>query len=68
MVSSFSATAAAAAAAIGQLGSDGQREEALQNYARLTEMVGRIIAGFDTLSVDQLRGQQAHGRGTTSRG
>src|SRR5262249_8456735 len=55
MVSSFSATAAEAAALLGRLGSEGRIEEATQTHSRLTEMVGRLIPVLDTLSVEQLR-------------
>jgi two-component system sensor histidine kinase/response regulator len=55
MVSSFSATAAEAAALVGRLGSEGKIEEAIQNHSRLTEIVGRVISVLDTLSVEQLQ-------------
>jgi PAS domain S-box-containing protein len=55
MVSSFSATAAEAAALLEQLGAQGKIEEATPIHSRLTEMVGRLIAVCDTLSVEQLR-------------
>jgi HPt (histidine-containing phosphotransfer) domain-containing protein len=55
MVSSFSATAAEAAAFLERLGSQGKFEEAKEAYARLTDILARLIAQFDTLSVVQLR-------------
>jgi CheY-like chemotaxis protein/HPt (histidine-containing phosphotransfer) domain-containing protein len=55
MVSSFSATAAEAAALLGRLGSEGKIEEAIQTYDRLSEVVARLIPVLDTLSVEQLR-------------
>jgi PAS domain S-box-containing protein len=54
MVSSFSATAAEAAALLGRLGSEGKIEEAIQIHSRLTEIVGRLFSVLDTLSIDQL--------------
>jgi PAS domain S-box-containing protein len=55
MVSSFSATAAEAAALIGRLGEEGKFEEALQTHARLVEVVRKIISSFARISIDQLR-------------
>jgi PAS domain S-box-containing protein len=55
MVSSFSATAASAAALLGRQGSEGKIEEAIETHSRLTVMVGRVISIFDTLSIEQLR-------------
>ena len=55
MVSSFSATAAEAAALLGRLGSEGKIEEAIQTHSRLTEIVGRLTSVLDSLSVEQLR-------------
>jgi HPt (histidine-containing phosphotransfer) domain-containing protein len=55
MVSSFSATAAAEAALLGQLGREGKIEEAIQAHNHLTEIVEKVIAVLDTLSVEQLR-------------
>jgi signal transduction histidine kinase/CheY-like chemotaxis protein/HPt (histidine-containing phosphotransfer) domain-containing protein len=55
MVSSFSATAAEAAALLGRLGSEGKIEEAIQTHSRLTEIVDWLISVLDTLSVEQLR-------------
>jgi HPt (histidine-containing phosphotransfer) domain-containing protein len=55
MVSSFSATAAESAALLGRLASEGRIEEAIQTHSRLTEIVGRLLAVLDTLSVEQLR-------------
>jgi signal transduction histidine kinase/CheY-like chemotaxis protein/HPt (histidine-containing phosphotransfer) domain-containing protein len=67
MVSSFSATAAEAAALLGQLGSQGKIEEAAQTYSRLTEIVGQLIAVLETLSVEQLRRRQEGSQESTSR-
>jgi CheY-like chemotaxis protein/HPt (histidine-containing phosphotransfer) domain-containing protein len=55
IVSSFSGTAAEAAALLERLGSEGRIEEATQPYSRLTEVVGRLISVLDTLSVEQLQ-------------
>jgi PAS domain S-box-containing protein len=55
MVSSFSATAAEVAALLGRLANQGKIEEAIQTHSRLTEIVGKLISAFDTLSVEQLR-------------
>jgi hypothetical protein len=55
MVSSFSATAAETAALLGRLAGEGKIEEAMQTHSRLTEIVGRVIAVLDTLSVEQLQ-------------
>jgi PAS domain S-box-containing protein len=52
MVSSFSASAAAL---LERLGQEETSAEAIQNHSRLTEIVGRIMAVLDTLSVEQLR-------------
>jgi PAS domain S-box-containing protein len=68
MVSSFSAIAAAAVALLGRLGREGKIDEAIQTHSRLTEIVGRIIAVFDTLSIDKLQRQRENSRDTTSRG
>jgi DNA-binding NarL/FixJ family response regulator len=67
MVSSFSATAAEAAALLGQLGSQGKIEEAMQIHSRLTEIVGQLIAVLETLSVEQLRRRQEGSQESTSR-
>jgi PAS domain S-box-containing protein len=58
MVSSFSATAAEAAALLGRLGTEGKIEEAIQTHSRLTEVVGRLLAISDTLSIEQLQRQR----------
>jgi PAS domain S-box-containing protein len=55
MVSSFSATAAEAAALLGQLSCEGKTEEAIRMHSRLTEIVGRLISVLDTLSVERLQ-------------
>jgi PAS domain S-box-containing protein len=55
MVSSFSAPAAAAAAFLERQGSEGKIEEARQTSSRLTEIVARLIAVLDSLSLEQLR-------------
>jgi PAS domain S-box-containing protein len=55
MVSSFSATAAEATALLGRLGTEGKIEEAIQTLSRLTEVVGRLLAVSDVLSVEQLQ-------------
>jgi HPt (histidine-containing phosphotransfer) domain-containing protein len=58
MVSSFSATAAEAAALLGRLASEGRIEDARQIHSRLIEIVIRITSVLDTLSIEQLRRQQ----------
>jgi CheY-like chemotaxis protein/HPt (histidine-containing phosphotransfer) domain-containing protein len=58
MVSSFSETAAEAAALLSRLSGQRWTEEAIHTHVRLTEMVGRLISAFDTLSVEQLRRQR----------
>jgi CheY-like chemotaxis protein len=55
MVSSFSAAAGEAVALLGRLGGEGKLEEAILAHSRLTDIVGRILATFDGLSIDQLR-------------
>jgi CheY-like chemotaxis protein/HPt (histidine-containing phosphotransfer) domain-containing protein len=55
MVSSFSRTAAEAAAVLERLGSEGRIEEATQSHSQLTEVVGRLMSVLDTLSVEHLR-------------
>jgi HPt (histidine-containing phosphotransfer) domain-containing protein len=55
MVSSFSSTAAEAAALLEWLGSEGKIEEATQTHSRLTGIVERLISVLDTLSVEHLR-------------
>jgi PAS domain S-box-containing protein len=67
MVSSFSASAAEAVALLGRLGGEGEFDEAIKAHSRLTEIVGRIIAGLDTVSIDQLRAQRENSRDTASR-
>jgi PAS domain S-box-containing protein len=63
MVSSFSATAAEAAALLGRLGGEGRFEEAIQTQSRLTEIVGELLPVLDTLSVEQLRRGRVSGAG-----
>jgi CheY-like chemotaxis protein len=55
MASSFSATAADAAALLGRLGSEGKFEEAAQTHCQLTGIVERLISVLDTLTLEQLR-------------
>jgi PAS domain S-box-containing protein len=55
MVSSFSATAAEAAAHLGRLGGEGKIEEATQAHSRLAEIVEKLDSVLDTLTVEQLR-------------
>jgi signal transduction histidine kinase/CheY-like chemotaxis protein len=62
MVSSFSATAAEAAAVLGRLGREGQIEEARRTHARLIEIVMRITYVLDTLSIEQLQRLRGHSR------
>jgi len=58
MVSSFSAAAAEAAALLERLGTAENIEEAIQTHSRLTDIVGRLLAVLDTLSVEQLQRQE----------
>jgi len=66
MVSSFSATAAEAAALLGRLGDEGKIEEATQAHSRLTEIAERLNSVLDTLSVEQLRRQRKDPQVSTS--
>jgi PAS domain S-box-containing protein len=67
MVSSFSATAAEAAALLGRLASQGKMEEATQTHSQLTDLVGRLLSALDTLSVEQLLQRLADSQKTTGR-
>jgi HPt (histidine-containing phosphotransfer) domain-containing protein len=67
MVSTFSATAAEAAALLGRLGDEGKIEEARQTHSRLAEIAGRLDSVLDTLSVEQLRRRRADAQESTSR-
>jgi PAS domain S-box-containing protein len=67
MVSSFSATAAEAVAVLGRLAGEGRIEEARQAHSRLAEIVGRLLAALDTLSVEQLRRGRAESAETAGR-
>jgi CheY-like chemotaxis protein/HPt (histidine-containing phosphotransfer) domain-containing protein len=55
MISSFSATAAGAAALLGRQGNDGEFEDATQTYSKLTAIVDKLFTSFDSLTVEQLR-------------
>jgi CheY-like chemotaxis protein len=68
MVSSFSATAAEAAALLGRLGSEGKIAEATQTHSRLTEIVRRLHSVLDSLSVEQLRRRREDSQESTTRG
>jgi response regulator RpfG family c-di-GMP phosphodiesterase len=59
MVSSFSAVAAAAAALVENLAIQGKIEDAIPARARLTDLVSRVLATLDTVSVEELRRQRA---------
>jgi HPt (histidine-containing phosphotransfer) domain-containing protein len=59
MVSSFSATAAEAAALLGRLGGAGKIEESMQTHSRLSDIVEGLNSVLDTLSVEQLRRRRA---------
>jgi HPt (histidine-containing phosphotransfer) domain-containing protein len=67
MVSSFSATAAEAAARLGRLGDEGKMKEATQSHSQLTDIAERLGSVLDTLSVEQLR-RRADAQESTSRG
>jgi PAS domain S-box-containing protein len=67
MLSSFSATAAEAAALLGRLGNEGRIEEAIETYSGLVGIVERLISVVDTLSVGQLRRRPEGPQETTSR-
>jgi PAS domain S-box-containing protein len=58
-VSSFSATAAEAAARLERLGAEGKIDEVMPTYLELTNLVGRLLSSLDTVSVEQLRRQRA---------
>jgi CheY-like chemotaxis protein len=62
MVSSFSTTAAEAAAVLGQLGSEGKIEQATEIHSRLIDIVESITAMLDSLSIDQLQRQRDDAR------
>jgi PAS domain S-box-containing protein len=68
MVSSFSATAAEAAALLGRLGGEGKIEEATQAYSRLTALVGRLHSVLDALSVEHLRRRDDSQQASTTPG
>jgi PAS domain S-box-containing protein len=68
MASSFSATAAEAAALLERLGSEGKFDETIQTYSRLTDIVDRVLSVLDTLSIDQLQRQREASGETTRRG
>jgi CheY-like chemotaxis protein len=68
MVSSFSATAAEAAALLGRLGDEGKIEEATHAHSRLAEIAGRLDSVLDTLSVEQLRRRDDSQEVSTARG
>jgi two-component system, sensor histidine kinase and response regulator len=68
MVSSFSATAAEAAALLGRLGDEGKIEEAIQAHSRLAEIAERLNSVLDTLSVEQLRRRDDSQEVSTARG
>jgi CheY-like chemotaxis protein len=55
MVSSFSATAAEAAALLVRLATEGKIEEATQTNSSLTEMVERLVAEAESLSIEKLQ-------------
>jgi hypothetical protein len=55
MVSSFSAAAAESVALLTRLGREGNFEEATQTHVRVTEILGKLFAVLDTLSVEELR-------------
>jgi PAS domain S-box-containing protein len=59
MVSSFSATAAEAAALLGRMGDEGKIEEVTHAHSRLTEIVARLDSVLDAMSVEQLRRRRA---------
>jgi CheY-like chemotaxis protein/HPt (histidine-containing phosphotransfer) domain-containing protein len=61
MAASFSATAAEAVALLGRLGGQGRIDEATAVHSGLTEMVGKLSAALDELSVERLRGGRADG-------
>jgi CheY-like chemotaxis protein/nitrogen-specific signal transduction histidine kinase len=67
MVSSFSSTAAAAAAHLERLGSEGNIEEAIRAQSQLTDIVGRLCSVVDTLSIEQLRRRREDSQGTPDR-
>jgi PAS domain S-box-containing protein len=66
-VSSFSATAAEAAALLSRLASQGKMEEAIQAHSQLTDIVGGLLLALDTLSVEQLLQRLADSQKATGR-
>jgi CheY-like chemotaxis protein/HPt (histidine-containing phosphotransfer) domain-containing protein len=67
MVSSFSATAAEAAALLVRIAGEGKIDEAKRTHSLLTEMVGSLVAVADTLSVEELRRGRQGARELNSR-
>jgi CheY-like chemotaxis protein len=61
LLSAFSATAAAAAARLETMGASGQLDEAASTLDSLSEMVGRLAALLEELTIEQLRQQAAGG-------
>jgi signal transduction histidine kinase/CheY-like chemotaxis protein/HPt (histidine-containing phosphotransfer) domain-containing protein len=58
MVSSFSATAAEAAAVLEQAAAEARMDAASQAHRRLTEVVCKLVSALDSVSVEQLRRQR----------
>jgi signal transduction histidine kinase/DNA-binding response OmpR family regulator/HPt (histidine-containing phosphotransfer) domain-containing protein len=65
IVSSFSASAAEAAAVLERLGSQGKIEDAKKTHSRLTDIVARLTSILDDLSIQQLRRWQEESEGTS---
>jgi two-component system, sensor histidine kinase and response regulator len=61
LLSTFSATAAEAAARLEMMGAGGQLDEAASTLDGLTEMVERLGSQLEELSIEQLRHQAASG-------
>jgi two-component system, sensor histidine kinase and response regulator len=61
LISTFSATAAEAAARLEMMGAGGQLDEAASTLDGLTEMVERLGSQLEELSIEQLRHQAASG-------
>jgi PAS domain S-box-containing protein len=68
MVSTFSATAAEAAALLVRQAGEGKIDEAKRTHSLLNEMVGSLVAVAETLSVEELRRGHQDVRELNSRG
>jgi CheY-like chemotaxis protein/HPt (histidine-containing phosphotransfer) domain-containing protein len=67
MAASFSASAAEAASLLERLGAEGNVEEALAVYSRLTRLAERLLPCLDAVSVERLRREREPDREDRSR-